>query len=49
MKSINEQIEEIRDTLKVMINYEEDVCGDNYEDLIQYMEIDTSLKEILER
>ena len=47
-KSINEQIEDIRVILNGIIKYEVDVCGDDYGNLVQYLEIDISLKEILE-
>ena len=38
----------MRAILKDIIEYEIGVCGDNYEDLKSYLEIDMLLKEIRE-
>ena len=45
MKSINDQLRNIIIELDIIINYEEDVCGYNYENLETYYDIKEMLKD----
>ena len=47
MKSINEQLKHIMEEIINIMNYEEDVCGDNYNDWEKYNDIRETLKDMI--
>ena len=45
--SINEQLMSIIKQVTKIMDYEEDICGDNYDDWEQYDDIRTMLKDMI--
>ena len=45
--SINEQLKHIIEEITSIMNYEEDVCGDNYNDWEKYDDIREILKDMI--